>query len=253
MILESLKLGATLIVGTLGIFIVFGFIIGRLEKLNSIYIRRAFGQIGIFITSCIGTPVHEFGHYIMCKLFLHQVVEVRWFRPIESKNDYVLGYVKHKYNANSIYQRIGTFFIGTAPLFVGSLIIILFSMLLLPETYSALKGIDGITFKKVIVTIFSFENLRSWKFWLFLFLSASISSHMDLSRADIEGSIVGFITLVCLVFLFSFAVNILGINIDNIFEYIKKYNIVFGIILSVGVVSSILTLIVSFSLSIFRK
>ncbi|MGO0807158.1 hypothetical protein ACTPEF_24675, partial [Clostridioides difficile] len=42
------------------------------------------------------------------------------FRPIESKNDGILGYVSHSYKKDNLYQSIGNFFIGIAPIIGGT-------------------------------------------------------------------------------------------------------------------------------------
>ncbi|MGO0916500.1 hypothetical protein ACTPEM_26060, partial [Clostridioides difficile] len=42
---------------------------------------------------------------------------------IESKNDGILGYVSHSYKKDNLYQSIGNFFIGIAPIIGGTIMI----------------------------------------------------------------------------------------------------------------------------------
>lgn len=252
MAIEIVKLALTLIVSIFGIFLVSGFVIGKLEHLNAIYIGKAFGRIGIFITSFIGTPVHEFGHFIMCIIFRHQVVEVKWFRPIASQTDGILGYVNNRYNPKSIYQNIGNFFIGMAPLFVGSLVIMILSRLLIPDTFNLIINMKEISVKSILSAIFAAGNLKSISFWIFVFLAVSISTHMELSRQDIKGSISGIVAIILIIILFSIIIKIFGIGTTNIFEGIRLYNYAFGIVFSIGILFSFLILIVSFLVSMVR-
>lgn len=252
MAIEIVKLALTLIVSIFGIFLVSGFITGQFEHLNAIYIGKAFGRAGIFITSFIGTPVHEFGHFIMCIIFRHKIVEVKWFRPIASQTDGILGYVNHRYNPSSLYQNIGNFFIGMAPLFVGSLIIIILSRFLIPETFNAITHMKEISVKNILSAIFTANNLKSISFWIFVFLSVSISTHMELSSQDIKGSISGIVAIIIIIILFSIIIKIFGIGTINIFQGIKLYNYAFGIVFLIGILFSLLTLIVSFLVSVVR-
>lgn len=49
---------------------------------------------------------------------------MKLLRHFESRNDNVLGYVRHSYNKNSLYQTIGNFFISIAPLIFGIIVIL---------------------------------------------------------------------------------------------------------------------------------
>ncbi|WP_254191040.1 histidinol-phosphate transaminase, partial [Clostridioides difficile] len=118
-----------------GIFIVFGLIFSITESLNNKFIFSSFGKIGIIVTGAIGTFVHELSHLIMCLIFMHKINSVKFFRPIESKNDGILGYVSHSYKKDNLYQSIGNFFIGIAPIIGGTVMIILIFKILLPDSY----------------------------------------------------------------------------------------------------------------------
>lgn len=239
-----LKLGLILTLSIIGVFIVFGLIIEWLNNFNKKKIYRAFGKPGLFLTCCIGTPVHEFGHYIMCKIFLHRVVEVKWFIPSAVETGGVLGYVKHS-RKNTIYQRVGDFFIGIGPLIVGSLMIIGFLRFLLPNTCEALLNMESLNIKEVFKIIFSITNFKNYKFWIFIILSISISSHMSLSSMDIKNSYFGAIILLVINFVLAFSIIYLNLNIDKIFKFIYNYNLICISLMSIGVLSIMLTIIIS--------
>ena len=59
------------------------------------------------------------------------------------------------------------------------------------STYSSYLNLFG----SVISYIFSFDNADNIFWWIFIILALSISSHMELSVADIKGSAKGFLYL----------------------------------------------------------
>ncbi|MDU1540623.1 MAG: hypothetical protein E6902_13520, partial [Paeniclostridium sordellii] len=107
----------------LGIFVIFGFIFNVIENKNNQLIQRALGEKIIIFTGFIGTVVHEVSHMIMALIFNHKIVKVELFRPRKYKEDGILGFVRSTYNPNSIYQQVGNFFIGIAPMIFGTLTI----------------------------------------------------------------------------------------------------------------------------------
>ncbi|WKB36195.1 hypothetical protein QS257_02860 [Terrilactibacillus sp. S3-3] len=121
----------------IGLLVVFGFVLGMLEKRSNAYMMSAFGMKGVLATAWIGTPVHELGHAVMCLLFGHKIVEIK-FLQIQS-TDGTLGYVAHRYDPRSLYQRIGNFFIGIAPLLSGSIAIFACMYLFAPESFEAIR------------------------------------------------------------------------------------------------------------------
>lgn len=59
-------------------------------------------------------PIHEGSHYLMCKLFNHKIRKAVF---VQKTQNGISGYIEHTYDPKSIYQEIGNFFIGCAPLF----------------------------------------------------------------------------------------------------------------------------------------
>ncbi|MDS0525091.1 hypothetical protein NNC19_05305 [Clostridium sp. SHJSY1] len=245
--MEVIKLGLYLTIGMIGVFIILGFFIGWLNKKSINYIYTAFGKTGLYITSFIGTPIHEFGHYVMCKLFMHKVVEVKWFIPSAVGRGGTLGYVKHSRH-NNLYQRVGDFFIGIGPLFIGSIIIVVLSKFLIPNTFNTIFNMINIhefNFRDVLKSIFSIENISNYKFWIFIILAISISSHMSLSKPDIENSYFGAITLLFINMTIAFAFVNLKIDTNLIIKFIYAYNFIFIALLSIGVISILSTIVLS--------
>ncbi len=250
--MEVLKQGFILTIGIIGVFIVFGFIIEVLNKQSNKAVYRAFGIPGLYLTSFIGTPVHEFGHYIMCKIFRHKVGEVRWFIPSAVKTGGVLGYVKHG-RGNSLYQRIGEFFIGIGPLIIGSLSVVLLSRYLLPDTFYSILNMDNINFKDVVVSIFSISNLKSYKFWIFIILVVSICSHMSLSLADVKNSSFGVVTLFVINLIIAFIIVTLKIDTTVLNKLLYNYNLICAIFMSIVVLIILFTLFIASIIALIRR
>jgi len=67
-------------------------------------------------------------------------------------------------------------------------------------------------------------NFSEWEFWLFLYISMSIASHMELSPPDLKGALGGFITLVLFVFFLNLFVMVLdAAGLGKIFGNFWKY------------------------------
>lgn len=262
--IELLKLTVISTLGVVGAFIVFGLLIGFIERKTEINLYSRFGEKSVIITGLIGTTVHEFSHYIMCKLFLHKVIDVKLFSIKIKGNE--LGHVSHSYNKRSLYQRVGNFFIGVAPILFGTLIIILLFKILLPESFNEtmvnlnlseylnlVNKFNIITFiidllrdsLIIVLSLFKIANLISFKFWIFLFFAISISTHMSLSKADLKNSIDGIIFIFIISFIINGIMMIINVSSSDIFSFILVYNIMVVVFLFFAIIFSVIALIIS--------
>ena len=137
--------------------------------------------------ACIGTPVHEISHAIVAIIFGFQIIE---FRPlILDPSSSTLGYVTYTYDRTNLFQQIGHFFVGIAPIVFQLLIIYGLYRLLIPINN---KG------KKI-----EWSKLLRPHTFLFIYLVMQITLHMRLSQADLEGATMGIPILVALLFIVS--------------------------------------------------
>jgi hypothetical protein len=251
-----------------GMLIAAGFLLGLLERISNRFLIQALGHKGVLITAWIGTPIHELGHLLMCFVWGHRVSRVRLLQL--KSTDGILGFVEHQYNPNSLYQQIGNFFIGLGPLFSGIGSIILGMYLLVPHSYNAFISQirQHITFEtldiRVLQTVglaamaigkslFTVHNLLSPGFWIFLIIAVSISSHIALSRADIEGSLQGFITIYFLLICVNIISNSLNLNSFNIIIHLSEYNAYVLTFVSIALMFSLFTLLISFLIYIIKR
>lgn len=223
-------------VGLFGIFFVLGFLLAHLQKRIHTLYHSSIGWHGILWTAWIGTPIHEIGHIVFAKLFRHEIKEVALFQP--NKDTGGLGHVEHGYNPHSIYQQIGNFFVGAAPLIWGTffLFVLLYFFFpggkelmspLLTNPLSIAQILD--TIKRTIFHFFTFTNISSWSFWLFLYVSFCVSSHMAPSKMDRQAMWKGFGWIVALLTI----VNAIALSLNtDVTSYILSINLYYGILIT---------------------
>ncbi len=247
-----------------GMIILIGFVLGILRNSSLRNFQRSFGANAVMITGFIGVPIHELSHAILALVFRHSIKEMKLLqRPDESGT---LGYVRHSYNQSSIYQQIGNFFIGIAPIFGGLICVILSMKFLLPNSYNEfikiltsnlnisslnIKILERIlnSYYGLIKTIFTYSNLKNPMFYIFLFLSICISSHISLSKADIDGASKGlFVIFVLIVIL-----NMFGFTKYISMTDIIRYNVMLTGFLIVALLFSLITYIISKALALLVK
>lgn len=262
--IEIFKLSILFTLGIIASLIVFGLLIGYIERKSNSLIYGSLGKGGIIFTGIIGTTVHEFSHFIMCKLFLHKVTDVKWF-SLNINNGGELGYVRHSYNLKSIYQRIGNFFIGVAPVLIGTFILIIAYKFLMRDSFNEfIKTINFknyleldkdfsiinflnyiiLEFKNIMESLFTLQNIKTLNFWIFMLIATSVSTHMSLSKADLKNSLdgIGFI------FLFSVILGILffifKVSFSKAVTIVCVFNIIIISFLSIGLLFSFITFLI---------
>ena len=190
-------------------------------------------------TGAIGTPIHELSHALMCVLFLHKIIEIKLFTP-DSK-DGSLGYVKHSFNKKNFYHRVGSFFIGIAPIVVGCLFLTLLMFLLLGDFFSQAQYYNSIfsqtaqnelgvryavqAFFNIFVLFFRAALNPLW--WVYFAIGMFVGLHMRLSKADIQGSMTGLLFFVALVFI---TVLIVGLVSNSALISMTSWFIFIGIV-----------------------
>lgn len=254
MIVQILISFLTQVALTIGIIILFGYLIAIC---NSRFYANfgAKSTIVCYMTGFIGTPVHEFSHALMCVIFGHKINEIKLFQI--NSSDGTLGYVNHSYNPRNIYQSIGTFFIGVAPILIISTLLYLLLYLLLPELTESIKdciteinftlGFKGvfIVFKTMFEQIIA--SLDNYKLWIFILISTNLSLHMTLSGADINSAKKGLVIIVVLMLIVNIILGLISSVLLNTYTSIiiglSTYLILF---LSLGLISAMVALIVSY-------
>ncbi len=215
-LIQTIEITLMQIGGIFGLFFLIGFLLSFFQQKTQTLYRLSVGWQGILWTAWIGTPIHEIGHMLMAILFRHRLRDVSLFRPNKDTGD--LGHVGHTFNTKNPYHQIGNFFIGAAPLIFGAIILLLLARFLIPngkELVTLLTTFTeapintlGETMWQIVRTLFAPSHLVSWKFWIFLYISFCIASHIAPSREDRKNMwqgllwIVGFLFIINSIFVF---------------------------------------------------
>ena len=208
-----------------------------------------------YATGVIGTPIHELSHLVMCLVFFHRIEGVSLF---QIGNDGVLGYVEHSYNRKNIYQRIGNYFIGIAPIVLGGLVMLLLMSLIMPNThdkFSAYIGAfvrmqqggvgmdwvpDTLNIMRCMIGAF-FSGIGKDGLWfIFFILAFCIALHLNLSGADIKGALGALPWLIGILFVVNL---VLGLLFDGIYKGFVKIMCIAG-----GYIAAMLLISLIFSL-----
>lgn len=260
-VLVETFLGATrMFLSTVGLLIVFGIMLGAINTASESNMYAALGWGGVLVTGFIGTPIHELSHYLMCLLFRAKVTKVSFFRPFEAQKDGTLGYVSF-IPKEGFFSKIGNFFIGFAPLIIGTILLVVLYRFLVPKAYKALKDekemiLSGdnlninVVFRiirdviKSIVKI-PFEEGKATlvKYIIFMVLMFSISSHMVLSSADLRGAIMGMIVVFIIFLILSLILELAHFDYSKI---LIKTIIVICALFSMAVIFSLISLAISY-------
>jgi hypothetical protein len=239
----------------LGIFI-FGLLIQFISQMSFKSLANTFGPGGTYVVAWLGTPVHEFGHALFCLIFNHRIAEMKIFST--DKDSGTLGYVYHKWNPKNPYHVIGNFFIGIGPMILGCGVLFGLFYFLLPGSSAVWSGIMA-DFKaiesttaivsyltifrdsmlSIIQLIFTWSNLSTWQFWVFLYLSICVASNIRLSWADFKGSLSAIGCVILPFFILNLILMLFGRASDTFYPYTAS---ALGIIYSLLILALILAL-----------
>ena len=212
-------------------FIVFALVIHWLERVMTMRLAERFGWRSVLWTGWLGTPIHELSHVAMCVLFRHRVDEVALFEPDRESGR--LGYVRHSFKPGNWFEEIGNLFIGIAPLMGGSIALAILLWLFYPAAASAAieaaripQESTGIVNQiwfvstKIAGEILSLANIRTARFWIFLYFVLCVGSHMAPSWSDYKGASRGVLMTAALLLgttlLMAFCLPIFGIELNTV-------------------------------------
>lgn len=186
--------------------ILIGLLLDAMKKLSCKILNNSGKYKVKSISAYIGTPIHEFGHFIFAILFGFKVEETQFFpTKVRDNGDgtVTLGYVKWNSRKYRITNSIGMLFVGIGPFISGTIVILFLSYLLEPELMVTIKnrvleqdtGSDFFMYFystiKIIVNSVIEQKLISVNFIILIILTSMIAFHMNLSAPDIKVSLIG--------------------------------------------------------------
>jgi hypothetical protein len=238
-----------------GVF-VFGMLINFLSQFTYKSLEKAFGNGGVYLVAWLGTPLHELGHALFCLIFRHKIEDIKFFKP--DKVNGTLGYVYHRWDPKNPWQVLGNFFIGIGPMILGCAVLFGLFYLLIPgssgiwgDILARAKEIQHYSFGSyfevwsgsalaLVKLIFTFENLASWRFWVFFYLAICISSNIRLSWSDFKHTLSGLFYFIILFFLFNLIVLLISSSSEALFPLAAAW---LGAVYSVLILALVMVLV----------
>jgi hypothetical protein len=182
------------------------------ERAATRYLIHRWGFRAVLLTGWLGVALHELSHLLTARLFGHRIIAWKLFDPDPVSG--TLGYVRHAQSKRSLWQTLGGFFIGIAPIISGGLALaaILCWMVSPKQLLELLRGLGHTTLAESAqdwlllgqqLAKLAEQLLRaSWSErtpWLplQLYLAICFACHLAPSRADLASALPG--ALVCLI------------------------------------------------------
>lgn len=193
-------------------------------------------RVLVFITGIVGVPLHELGHYLMCKLVGFKVTEVKLFQ-MPTQDNPVLGYVNYEYPM-TISGSIRKVIVSIGPIFTG-----------IVALYFLSPQVTPYLFNNNTIDLTLFMNKAGWQQWFLIWVLSSVTLHMLPSLTDIKiamaGSLwIGVFTYVGLIYAASHTTTVLS-NVDIYLEEMAGLMSVGAIIATVPVAITLLQFIFS--------
>lgn len=217
-----------------GLFL--AFLIHRLSLSLQKQSVRLFGKTAYLVLfGWLGIMIHELGHALFSVLSSHRIVAIKLFELDPEDGTY--GYVRHEYNSQDVYQVVGNFFIGVGPILLGTAVIYLTARWLLgPDVAATLRfaRVDVRAFgsletlellmqsillcaTSLVGLLFNPALLGRWEFFLFIYLTLSVSSALALSPSDLAGALSGAQVFVLILLVLNFFTLWLGNFLQQFF------------------------------------
>ncbi len=251
------------LISIFGFFFIFGVILYFLSRFTrNTFVKTTGRTIDIIVTGWLGTIVHELGHALFCILFLHRIVKIKLYDPDPA--DGSLGYVMHTYNRRNLYQRIGNFFIGIGPIIFGSMVLYAALYYFLPNKQQVLGILSSgslqiESFRHIFLqsedilhtafamvnAIFARDNLDQVFFWVFLYISICVASHMELSIPDMKGMWSGLWVMIVLLLVVNGVALLFHFNASTYIMKAHAYTRLFDSLFIYAIVISFLNFAVS--------
>jgi hypothetical protein len=213
------------------------------QRFTQKLMSRVIGWKGIvYWTGWMGTPVHEASHWLVGKLCGLEITEVKLFSPDERTG--VLGYVKYvvpELKPSQLHKVVGTFLTGMAPLFGGTLVILLAWVVLIHPEADGRYGREIQEFMQLAATgapqevATGFKELQESVYgavfahgpkhpqsWIFLYIALAVGAHLAPSRADLQGGLVGFVVLLVLAILGNLGAVAAGYDPEKVTQALSR-------------------------------
>ena len=226
---------------------------------NRKFILKTGGWKWFCLNSAIGVPFHEISHLIFAVIFRHRITGVALFRPFKGRQDGNLGYVRHSYNRSSLWQTLGNFFIGVAPMLFGSAVLLVILLTCYPECFNIQTSFEseidnwtnaGQSFDRLLL-MFEPDSFFRLPMLLLIVFAVFVCPHLGMSKADFKGVLTGTMSLLGAGWIIPFYLTSWKnwLTYDQIISGLTVFMIYYFYALLIGFVISALVMLFNFVLS----
>ena len=230
------------------------------------------GYKAVLVSSIVGTPIHELGHAIMCLIFGHRIQRMVLWQP--QTDDGQLGYVQHSYNPSNLYHKLGNLFIGTGPIFSGMAVLCLLLYFAFPGTWNAYTATvlplvarnapltqmlsAGLQIIPNMIGEFGSSSVAIWWQILAVLGMLSVSLHINLSPADIKGSLSAVLPYLGIALVVTVVTSLIGAAatgpvLSGLIIYNAYATALFTVVLTFAAAQVALALLIRLIAGIFRR
>lgn len=183
-----------------------------------------YSRFFLYSVGMVGTPIHELGHYIMCKLVGFRVEKVMLFR-MPTLNDSSLGNVSYL-APTGITGDIRKTLVSIGPIFSGAAVLYVLSPLVVPYLYNEFGAIDFL----------QFIEIAGIKQWFCLWIISSVALHMLPSGQDFKTGVKGLVWVIGILYI----LTITGINVfPQVANTVNFYLFEIGKLMRIGLTLSL--------------
>lgn len=247
---------------TLGVMVVCGLVAWAARKTFMYFVGDS-AKIVLYASSIVGTPVHEFGHALMCIPFAHRITDMKLLQFPKGRSR-TLGYVEHSYNRKNPWAVFGDLFISFGPIFSGLGVMVLVLTLCFPSQWNAYLDSS----RMMVESGASFQEMSSVAFTLLfslfdrfqedavrstigMIIILSVSQHITLSLADLKGCFKALLMYAGIVAIFAGVTMLLGLQ-GGIVEGLMQINLPVFSIFCVTIAFSLVWVVIALLIYLFR-
>lgn len=247
---------------TLGVMIVCGLVAWAARKTFMYFVGDS-AKIVLYASSVVGTPVHEFGHALMCIPFAHHITDMKLLQFPKGRSR-TLGYVEHSYNRKNPWAVFGDLFISFGPIFSGLGVMILVLTLCFPTQWDAYLDSSrqmveaGASIQEMLSTVFAlllslFDRFQedAVRSTVGMIIILSVSQHITLSLADLKGCFKALLMYAGIAAIFAGVTMLLGLQ-GGIVSALMTFNLRLLSLFCVTIAFSLVWVVIALLVYLFR-
>lgn len=203
------------------------FLLTLINRNTKQIIANTWGTTSQIYLGGLGIIIHETSHLVFALLFSHRVTNFKllvmpW--NFNTNMDRTLGYVNHTWNKRNLFQNLGNAFIGTAPIWGCTAVLIGLTKLLNPTWFQVAQTVSlnirhyGLSlsillngFNSLRIPTTSILSFSLFFIWIVVSINITIGG-FDLSTADFKSAVAATVELYLILSVLLFILLYFGLS-----------------------------------------